>query len=330
MPISAENAARYPVDWPEISRRIRLERAAGRCECQGECGHDHGGRCPEVNGQSHTVTGSPVVLTVGHITHQPERSADEDLRAWCQRCHLAYDQPHHIANLRRTHSLRRIAAAGTMELFADDLGDRTRQPVPLPEVAPIAPTTLPAWPFGELVPHRYSAIIADPPWRFFNRSVKGEAKNPIAHYPCMTIEDLARLPVARLAAPDCALIMWATAPMLDQQIALLKAWGFTFKSAGAWAKQSSTGEKWTFGPGYVFRSAAEFYLVGTIGKPRVLSRSIRNLIVAPVRGHSRKPAQLHDDIERLYAGPYAELFARAPRAGWDVWGNQTDKFADDA
>lgn len=184
----------------------------------------------------------------------------------------------------------------------------------------------PAWPFGELQPGKYGVIYADPPWRFSNFSAKGEAKNPVAHYPCMKIEDLARLPVSRLAAPDCALIMWATAPLLDRAIELLKEWGFTFKSAGAWAKQTSTGTAWAFGTGYVFRSAAEFYLVGTIGKPRVLSRSVRNLLVAPTREHSRKPDQMLADVEALYAGPYAELFARQRRLGWDSWGNDVDRF----
>lgn len=189
------------------------------------------------------------------------------------------------------------------------------------------PAAYPArWPFGTLAPGGYGVILADPPWRFLNRSAKGEAKNPVAHYPCMTIDELRALPVAQLAAPNCALVMWATAPMLDRQIDLLKAWGFTFKSAGTWAKQSSTGTKWSFGPGYVYRSAAEFFLVGTIGRPPVRSHSIRNLIVAPVREHSRKPDQMHDDVARLYDGPYCELFGRAQRPGWDVWGNDTDRF----
>jgi N6-adenosine-specific RNA methylase IME4 len=114
--------------------------------------------------------------------------------------------------------------------------------------------------------------------------------------------------------------------MLPDALRLMQAWGFAFKSAGAWAKQSSSGEKWAFGTGYCFRSAAEFFLLGAIGKPRVLSRSIRNLIVAPVREHSRKPDDLHRAAEALYAGPYCELFAREGRPGWDVWGNQIDRF----
>lgn len=182
------------------------------------------------------------------------------------------------------------------------------------------------WPFGDLKPLRYGAIIADPPWRFRNFSAKGEAKNPVAHYDCMDVEALRCMPVNQLAAPDCAMFMWATAPLLPEAISLMATWGFTFKSAGAWAKQSSTGKAWAFGTGYCFRSAAEFYLLGTIGKPRVLSRSVRNLIVAPVREHSRKPDTLHADVEALYAGPYAELFAREARPGWDAWGNQVGKF----
>lgn len=186
------------------------------------------------------------------------------------------------------------------------------------------------WPFGDLIPMRYGCIIADPPWYFRNRSAKGEAKNPVSHYACMDTADIARLPVSQLAAPDCALFMWATAPMLPDALALMSAWGFTFKSAGAWAKQSSTGAAWAFGTGYCFRSAAEFYLLGTIGAPRVRSRSVRNLIVSPVREHSRKPGNLHADAEALFDGPYAELFARETRAGWSAWGNEAAKFDEQA
>lgn len=183
-----------------------------------------------------------------------------------------------------------------------------------------------SWQFGALTPFRYGAILADPPWRFDNYSEKGEAKNPLAHYRCSSVDEIAELHVNHLAAPDCALFMWATAPMLPQALWLLERWGFTFKTMGAWAKQSSTGEKWAFGTGYVFRSALEPFIVGTIGSPRVCSRSIRNLIVAPVREHSRKPDEMHRNVEALYRGPYAELFARESRPGWETWGDQVTKF----
>lgn len=182
------------------------------------------------------------------------------------------------------------------------------------------------WPFGDLVPLRYGAILADPPWHFRNRSSKGEGKNAVAHYACMDLAAIQALPVSQLAAPDCALVMWATAPMLPQAIETMRIWGFTFKSAGAWAKRSSADQTWAFGTGYCYRSAAEFWLLGAIGAPPQRSRSIRNLIVAPVREHSRKPDQMHADIETLFHGPYAELFARQRRPGWAAWGNQVDRF----
>lgn len=183
------------------------------------------------------------------------------------------------------------------------------------------------WPFGDdVTPFSYGCILADPPWYFRNYSAAGEEKNPAAHYSCMDIDAIKALPVADLAAPDCALMMWATAPMLPQALETMRAWRFTFKSAGAWAKQSSTGAKWAFGTGYCFRSAAEFFLLGTIGKPRIRSRSIRNLIVAPVREHSRKPNDMHQMVEALFDGPYVELFARERRQGWSVFGNETEKF----
>jgi N6-adenosine-specific RNA methylase IME4 len=182
------------------------------------------------------------------------------------------------------------------------------------------------WPFGDLTPLKYGALLLDPPWKFANYSAKGEAKNPVAHYDCMSLADLRALPMNQLAAPDCAMLMWATAPLLPEAIDLMRAWGFTFKSAGAWAKQSSTGKAWAFGTGYCFRSAAEFFLLGTLGKPKIQSRSVRNLIVAPVRQHSRKPEDQYEMVERLFEGPFAEVFSRASRPGWDTFGHEAGKF----
>ncbi len=169
--------------------------------------------------------------------------------------------------------------------------------------------------------------MADPPWYFANYSAAGEIKNPVSHYDCMSLSEIMAMPVHELADPaGSACIMWATAPMLPHAIETLRAWGYEFKSAGAWAKQSSTGLKWAFGTGYCFRSAAEFFLLGTRGKVEQRSRSVRNLIVAPVREHSRKPVVMREMCEQLWAGPYIELFAREAAPGWLAWGNQVDKF----
>lgn len=114
MPIRKEERDRYPANWRAISDRIRFERAGGRCECHGECGRQHvrsirrhdrttgelepvgqDFRCTASHGMRHPVTCSKVVLTVAHLNHQPEDCRDDNLRAFCQRCHLAYDRDHH-------------------------------------------------------------------------------------------------------------------------------------------------------------------------------------------------------------------------------------------
>lgn len=185
----------------------------------------------------------------------------------------------------------------------------------------------PLWPFGDLQRGVYSVILSDPPWHFRVRSEAGEMKSPQAHYLTQRLAWIKSLPVRDLAHPEgCAVVVWATAPLLPQAVEVVRAWGFEFKSAGAWAKQSKTGAKLAFGTGYVYRSAAEFWLLGTRGRPRQTSRSIRNLILSPVREHSRKPDQMHTDLETLFEGPRCELFGRASRPGWDVWGNDATRF----
>lgn len=101
MPIRPENKARYPKDWPAISLRIRSERAGWRCE-----GSPAFPDCRAENGKPHPFTGGIVVLTVGHLNHKPEDCAEENLKAWCQRCHNVYDMP-----MRRAGIAERARAA---------------------------------------------------------------------------------------------------------------------------------------------------------------------------------------------------------------------------
>lgn len=186
-----------------------------------------------------------------------------------------------------------------------------------------------AWPFSDLRMFGYDLIMADCPWRYENWSHAGEHKNASAKYTCMDEAALSGLPVGHLAAPDSLLWMWATNPMLDVAFRVMRSWGFTFKTAGTWVKKTSGG-KITFGTGYVLRSANEPFLIGTIGEPKT-SRSVRSVIEGPVREHSRKPDEAYRAAERLIPGARrADLFSRQVRAGWDAWGNETDKFAETA
>lgn len=183
-----------------------------------------------------------------------------------------------------------------------------------------------SWPFGSIPMFSQRVIHIDPAWSYEMWSDKGYEKSPQAHYDCLTMDELKALPVGHLAAPEAVLVMWGVFPMMPQALELMAHYGFQFKTGGAWAKQSPTGRKWAFGPGYVLRGAAEFYIIGTLGNPSTKSKSVRNLIVAPRREHSRKPDQIFADIEALWDGPYIDIFGRQQRAGWTVWGREADKF----
>jgi len=100
MPIRPENRARYPKNWKAISHRIRYERADQRCECEGECGLDHDGRCTARHLEPHPTTGSKVVLTTAHLAEPIEDCSDGNLKAMCQQCHNRYDAPMRRAGIR--------------------------------------------------------------------------------------------------------------------------------------------------------------------------------------------------------------------------------------
>lgn len=172
----------------------------------------------------------------------------------------------------------------------------------------------------------YSVIYADPPWNFKTYSEKGTGRGAVAHYRIPSFETLAAMDVAQYAAKDCALFLWATDPLLPEAFKLIEAWGFKFKTvAFTWAKTTKTG-KWHFGNGYWTRANPEQCLLATRGHPKRVARNVRQLIVSPLREHSRKPDEAYERIERLVPGPYLELFARQSRVGWDCMGDEAGLF----
>lgn len=190
----------------------------------------------------------------------------------------------------------------------------------------------------------HAVIYADPAWQYEMRSDKGYDKSPDAHYACMTLDAMKALrdDILFATAKNAVCVMWTCFPFLPAAIDLMSAWGFQYKTGGPWVKRTSGGKP-AFGTGYVLRSAAELFLIGTFGNPVIKNRSTRNVLLTGDwpqtleeidavmvdtirREHSRKPDEMYDLIENLFPGPYLELFARTQRAGWTAWGNQTDKF----
>lgn len=176
----------------------------------------------------------------------------------------------------------------------------------------------------------YRAIYADPAWNFQTYSEKGAGKSPSRHYKCMSLAEIKALPVGHLASRHCVLFLWVTDPMVEEGIKVMAAWGFKYKTiAFTWVKQAPVNhEKWHMGTGYWTRANPEMCLLGVVGEPERLDRGVRQLVISPVRQHSRKPEEIIPAIERLVKGPYVELFARHPRPGWSCWGDELDKFTD--
>lgn len=181
---------------------------------------------------------------------------------------------------------------------------------------------------------RYRALYADPPWRFATYSDKGKGRSAEAHYDCLGLEEIKALPVRDWAAPDAALFLWVTDPMLPRAFEVLEAWGFAYKTvAFCWVKLNKgrdqnrlRPEDFFTGMGFWTRANPELCLLATRGRPRRRGADVPRLLLAPRREHSRKPEEAYARIERLVDGPYLELFARASRPGWDVVGDQAGLF----
>jgi N6-adenosine-specific RNA methylase IME4 len=171
----------------------------------------------------------------------------------------------------------------------------------------------------------YDVILADPPWAFevWNRDT-GNGRSAESHYPTMSLDAICSLPVADLAADNCALFLWAVWPSIFDAQKVIEAWGFAFKTLGfEWVKLTESGMGFHIGMGYYTRANPEPCLLAVRGSMPVAVHDERNLIVSPVRRHSQKPDEQYRKIERLYPGRrYLELFARRKRAGWDAWGNE--------
>lgn len=190
--------------------------------------------------------------------------------------------------------------------------------------------------FRALPANKYSVILADPPWSFKSWSDKGKNRAPDAmvrqkgtaerHYKTLDLPAIRALPVGDLAAKDAVLLLWAVDCMIPQALEMGRGWGFTFKTvAFTWVKRTKT-NTFHIGLGYWTRGNPEQCLLFTKGSPRRKSAAVRQLIDAPRREHSRKPDEQYERIEALLSGPYVELFARTQRPGWDVWGDQTERF----
>jgi len=171
-----------------------------------------------------------------------------------------------------------------------------------------------AKPIEEQIQEKIQVIYADPPWRYdFSNTSSREIEN---HYPTMSIDEICEMEVP--ADDNALLLLWATAPKLQEALRVIEAWGFQYKTHAIWDKDK-------IGMGYWFRGQHELLLVATRGtfSPPESNKRVSSVLKFPRGQHSRKPVEIYDYIDDWF--PYyskLEMFARIEREGWISWGNQ--------
>lgn len=173
----------------------------------------------------------------------------------------------------------------------------------------------------------FGTVLADPPWRFQNRTGKVAPEHTrLSRYDTLTTAEIAALPVAEVMAARSHCYLWVPNALLADGLAVLGAWGFTYKTTIVWTKRRRDGGPDGRGVGFYFRNVTEPLLFGVRGKLRTLppGRTQVNLIETRKREHSRKPDEQYPLITSCSPGPYLELFARYPQPGWVAWGAEAD------
>lgn len=186
----------------------------------------------------------------------------------------------------------------------------------------------------------YVTTAVDVPWKYVVRSHKGEGRSP--DYKTMTLEEIAALPVIDHVAENSRLLFWITGPFLaiGAHVPIMRAYGFEPVAIwGVWVKPTKRAygqgdffkfiddDSFKMNMGHTSRQNAEFVIEGRRGNPPSrLSKSVRQVIVEPVREHSRKPEKFFRNVEAYSPGPYLELFGRELRRNWTVRGDEREKF----
>jgi len=173
---------------------------------------------------------------------------------------------------------------------------------------------------------RFGTVLADPPWRFTNRTGKVAPEHRrLSRYETLSVDEICQLPVNQVLADTAHLYLWVPNALMPSGLEVLAAWGFEYKTNLVWHKVRKDGGSDGRGVGFYFRNVTEMILFGVRGKnARTLAPGRRqvNFIASRKREHSRKPDEQYKLIEECSWGPFLELFARGERDGWACWGNE--------
>ena len=186
-----------------------------------------------------------------------------------------------------------------------------------------APTTPPN--LAKQVTGSFGSILADPPWRFKNRTGKVAPEyRRSRRYASMSFREISELPVGDLAVPNSHLYLWVPNALIQEGLRVMKNWGFEYKTNLVWYKVRKDGGPDGRGVGFYFRNVTELVLFGVRGRARTFQpgRTQVNVMSSRKREHSRKPDEIYHIIEECSPGPFLELFARHDRPGWTQWGDE--------
>jgi N6-adenosine-specific RNA methylase IME4 len=179
---------------------------------------------------------------------------------------------------------------------------------------------------------KYNVIYADPAWSYNNKKTGGSMDSGAgAKYSTMTLQEIKDMPVKDLTQDNSICFIWATVPLMDEGIEVLKAWGFTYKTFITWEK---TG---ILGMGHWLRVQTEHILIGVKGEVKPFGHQEKNIYRHRICEHSAKPHFFRELVMKLASKSFdncerLELFARSRKGmfsdyeyeGWDVWGNQVN------
>jgi N6-adenosine-specific RNA methylase IME4 len=172
---------------------------------------------------------------------------------------------------------------------------------------------------------KFATVLADPPWRFTNRTGKMAPEHRrLSRYSTMSLDEIMELPIPQIVLPQSHLYLWVPNALILEGLEVMRRWGFVYKTNIVWYKVRRDGGPDGRGVGFYFRNVTELVLFGVRGGLRTLPPGRRqvNLIATRKREHSRKPDELYTVIERCSPGPYLELFARHRRPHWTQWGDE--------
>jgi N6-adenosine-specific RNA methylase IME4 len=181
---------------------------------------------------------------------------------------------------------------------------------------------------SEIQQNDYKTILADPPWRFLNRTGKMAPEHKrLSRYPTLHLDEIKEIPVHLVSNKNSHLYLWIPNALLNEGLEVMEAWGFKYKANLIWHKVRKDGGPDGRGVGFYFRNTTEIILFGIRGSMRTLQpgRTQVNIIRTQKQEHSRKPDELYNIIESCSPGPYLEIFARGKRKSWDVFGNQANE-----